>query len=217
MNAGSRLVAVFMAYQTFKRHIGNNLIYRNIELDPRQRLLTSRRHGAAIEDTTFGGLPSSGISVNVDDHTILWNLDTTVVVNPFAYRGKDFMQEIRIDMRRIAQGEIEVFRKPVCFKIAFLQACASLEYPCLVEFGVRVYSGKQPAQYLVLFHHMRMQINLSCLSEDFVFRDHSRSQLIWRCEGTNRRHRVTSLSPGEAGSSCALPAVKCAEHSTVTG
>ena len=49
--------------------------------------------------------------------------------NPTTDLSKGIRDEIFIQLRRIRNGEIKIFRKTVGFKIAFLEACSPLKDP----------------------------------------------------------------------------------------
>lgn len=104
-----------------------------------------------------------------------------------------------VQMFGILHREVEVFREAVGLEVALLQAGAALEHPARADHRVGRDAGQEPAEGVVLFHHVGLKLQLGCEGQDFLLGDHeagSRSSL----SGTQTRHAVTRRSAGSAGS-----------------
>jgi hypothetical protein len=59
-------------------------------------------------------------------------------------------QEFLVKVALIAQCEVQVLRKPVGLEVALLETRSSLEDPAFRDLFMRVDTGEDPAEYIVL-------------------------------------------------------------------
>jgi hypothetical protein len=128
------------------------------------------------------------------------HLNARLLIHPGANFGEDPLQESFIQVGCIAHGEIEVFRKPVGFKEAFLEAGSALEEPAFCQLSMRGNGRQHPAKNIVFLHHVGTKGNPRGGIQDFAAINHwtrlSPSFLVpadatWRwCGGNRAGHRV---------------------------
>ena len=105
-------------------------------------------------------------------------------------------------MRCISHGEVEIFREAIGLEVALLEAGAALEYPGIAKCGLGRDAGEQPAEDVVLFDDMDLELELACELANLVASDH----LLVRFPvpaGVHSRHAVAKRPEAIAGSSFA--------------
>lgn len=102
----------------------------------------------------------------------------------------------------VREGDVEIFGKTVGLEEAFLETGASLEHPAVGDLGVGRDAGEGPAERIVFFYDVRIEIELARKADDFRFADQPRS-FPPQPAGTRRCQRVTSRGHSSAGSSFA--------------
>ena len=105
-------------------------------------------------------------------------------------------------MRGVEEREIQVLRKTVRFKVAFFEACSSLENPGLVKRCMLVDTCQQPTKHIVFLNDMRLKVGLCGQFNKFMFWYQAVGSISKESiAGTNSRQRVISLLPLNAVSS----------------
>lgn len=104
-------------------------------------------------------------------------------------------------MRRVRNGEVQVCRKTVGLEEAFLETRATLEQPRVADFRMLPGACQQPAQRVILVHHLRVEPQIGGELQHLLPADYgvARSQ-PW---GSHSRQAVASCFAGSVGSSFA--------------
>ena len=129
-------------------------------------------------------------------------LQATGFVHPVADFFESGGEKLFVEVVSILKREIQVLREAIGFEVAFLQTRSTLEHPARPDHRMRGDSGKEPAERVILFDDMRLQLQLGGERHDFLLRDHGRSSRT-SMAGTQTRQAVARRSAGMAGSSLA--------------
>jgi hypothetical protein len=123
------------------------------------------------------------------------------VCDPCDHFTEDPPQKSLFKLALVAQREVEVLRKPIGLEEALLQTGASLEDPRIDKLGMRIDSGEQPAENVVLLHDIWQQAECGRCFENFTLVDHATP--CFQRSGTHSRHAVCKWLDLRAGSRCA--------------
>ena len=99
-------------------------------------------------------------------------LDAGLFVEPFSDFAENSRQKAAVDLRRVGERNVTVFRETVGLEIAFLEAGPALEFPTLGERLLPIDPGKISARHVVFLDNMRQQTMCSRCVEDFAETEH---------------------------------------------
>lgn len=124
------------------------LVRREVKLDLRPAA-GGRRDRPAESDLALAAHAATWVFENFKAELVGRNVQSRLFRDPGDDFLEGFAQELLVDVIFIAQREIEVFREPIGFEIAFLEAGSALEYPALGKIVVRIDAGKYPAEDII--------------------------------------------------------------------
>lgn len=195
-----RQVAVRVVNRPLHGREDEHLVDRQVQLDAWRVAGTAQR--TTISQTPLCRLAAAPIGEDFELARLGRKLQAAGVVNPITDFLENLGEESLIKMIGILQREVQIFGEAVGFEVALLQAGATLEDPPVADRRVCRDAGKEPAERIVFFDDMRLELKLGGESHDLLLRDH-RLVSLSSVADTQTRHVVIRRSDGSAGSSLA--------------
>ena len=134
------------------------------------------------------GHRAAGIGEELEFPECLRDFDARALIDPFGNFLEGVAEELLLDLRRLGDGEVEVFGKAIGFEVTFLETRSSFEYPVLGESGMPIDAREYLAEHVVLFDDLRPQPEGSSCIQDLTSLDHT-DVPVAQLSGTRRRHR----------------------------
>ena len=150
----ARRVTVRMKDRRAHGRKNDALVGGEIELHARQAA-GAGRHRAAITQLALATRVAARVGEDFKVLTLRREFEAGTLINPSRDFAEDALEESLVEMARIEQREIEVFRKAIGLKVAFLQACAALEHPAVRQLRMRIDARERPAEGVVFLNNMR--------------------------------------------------------------
>ncbi len=104
--------------------------------------------------------------VRIDFKVLLvrWYFYSGGFINPFTDLRKRAPQKLFVNVPRVCESEVQIFRETIRFEIALLQARAAFEDPAFLQILVRINPGQDPAQDKILSTTCGLRPNLVAAS-----------------------------------------------------